>query len=68
MNSLEQEIMTMVRRLPVPITITWRSGLYHWEAAESCGSARSLVAAVEGAMGYLLKHPGLILRLQEHRE
>jgi hypothetical protein len=68
METIEQELMSMLRRLPVPITITWRSGLYHWQCAQESGSARSLVAATEGALQYLLKHPGIILRTQEHRE
>jgi hypothetical protein len=68
MESLEQELMGMLRRLPVPITITWRSGLYHWQCAQESGSARGLVAAAEGALQYLLKHPGILLRAQENRE
>lgn len=68
MESLEQELMGMLRRLPVPITITWRSGLYHWQCLQASGSAHGLVAAAEGALRYLLKHPGLLLQNQEHRE
>ena len=68
MDSIEQELMSMLRRLPVPVTITWRSGLYHWQCAQESGSAPRLVAAAEGALQYLLKHPGIILRAQEHRE
>jgi len=30
MESLEQELMSMLHRLPKPITLTWKSGLYHW--------------------------------------
>jgi hypothetical protein len=60
--------MGMLRRLPVPITITWRSGLYHWQCLQESGSARSLVVAAEGALQYLLKHPGVILRAQEYKE
>ncbi|HEY0752379.1 MAG TPA: hypothetical protein VGD98_00240 [Ktedonobacteraceae bacterium] len=65
MESPEQELMNMLRRLPVPITITWRSGLYHWQCREESGSARGLVAATEDALRYLLSHPGMLLRIQE---
>jgi len=68
MESPEQELMGMLRRLSVPITITWRSGLYHWQCAEASGSARGLIRAAENALQYLLNHPGIILRLQEFRE
>ncbi len=68
MESLEQELMGMLRRLSVPVTITWRSGLYHWQAAQGSGSARGLVAAAEDALQYLLKHPGILLRAQEYKE
>lgn len=68
MESIEQELMGMLRRLPVPITITWRSGLYHWQCEQASGSAHGLVAAAEDALQYLLKHPGILLRTQEHRE
>jgi len=68
MESIEQELMRMLRRLPVPITITWRSGLYHWQCEQASGSAHGLVAAAEDALQYLLKHPGILLRTQEHRE
>ena len=68
MESPEQELMGMLRRLPVPVTITWRSGLYHWQAAQASGSARGLVAAAEDALRYLMKHPGMLLRIQEFKE
>lgn len=55
MESLEQELMSMLRRLPVPITITWRSGLYHWQCAQGSGSAPRLVAAAEAALHCVLK-------------
>ena len=57
MESLEQELMSMLRRLPTPVTITWRSGLYHWECNSGAGSARNLVGATEEALNYLLAHP-----------
>lgn len=56
MESIEQELMTMLRRLPIPITITWRSGLYHWQCAQETGSAQSLVSAAEAALVYLLRN------------
>jgi hypothetical protein len=55
MESLEQEFMSMLRRLPTPITITWRSGLYHWQCEQGSGSARRLVAAVEAALQQLIR-------------
>lgn len=54
MESLEQELMVMLRRLPTPITITWQSGLYHWQCARRSGSAHRLVAAIEAALQYAL--------------
>lgn len=66
MESLEQELMVMLRRLPVPVTITWRSGLYHWECAQTKGSAHNLIAASQAALDYLLRHPGIVMRLQEN--
>jgi hypothetical protein len=57
MESLEQELMSMLRRLPTPITITWQSGLYRWQCARGSGSAHRLVAAVEAALQHVLKDP-----------
>ncbi len=57
MESLEQEFMAMLRRLPIPITITWRSGLYHWQCLQGTGSSRRFAIAVEAALGYLLSNP-----------
>jgi hypothetical protein len=54
MESLEQEFMSLLRRLPTPITITWRSGLYHWQCEGGSGSAQRQVAAVEAALQQLL--------------
>jgi len=54
MESLEQELMSMLRRLPIPITITWQSGLYHWQCARRSGSAHRPVSAVEAALRYAL--------------
>ena len=54
MESFEQELMTMLRRLPTPITITWRSGLYHWLCAQETGSSHRLISAVEAALNAAL--------------
>lgn len=54
MESLEQEIMIMLRRLPIPVTITWRSGLYHWQCIQKSGSSHRLIGAVEEALAYIL--------------
>lgn len=50
MESFAQELMAMLRRLPTPITITWRSGLYHWQCAQETGSSHRLIPAVEAAL------------------
>ncbi len=60
MESLEQEFVAMLSRLPSPITITWRSGLYHWQCLQQAGSSRHLPVAVEAALVYLLSHPTII--------
>lgn len=57
MESLEQELMNMLRRLPVPIWITWRSGQYHWQCAQGSGESLNLVTAVEEALRFLLSNP-----------
>ena len=54
MESLEQEFMIMLRRLPIPVTITWRSGHYHWQCAQGTGKSPHLVTAVEEAFRFLL--------------
>ena len=54
MESLEQELMTMLRNLPVPITITWRGGQYHWQCGQKTGSSSHLVSATEAALRYAL--------------
>lgn len=56
-ESLEQELMAMLRRLPTPILITWRSGLYHWQCAQETGSSHRLISAVEAALNVALHHP-----------
>lgn len=58
-ESLEQELMAMLRRLPIPITITWRSGQYYWQCLQTTGSSHSLIAAVEAALVYLLSNSSM---------
>lgn len=55
MESLEQELMKMLRQLPIPVTITWRSGLFHWQCAGGNGASPHLVSALEQALCYVLK-------------
>ena len=50
MESLEQHLITMLQHLPLPITITWQSGLYHWQYDEEQGDVPDLVSAVEQAL------------------
>ena len=54
MESLEQELMTMLRNLPVPITINWRGGQYYWESGQGKGSSSHLITAIDQALRYLL--------------
>jgi hypothetical protein len=54
MESLEQELMTMLRNLPIPVTITWRGGQYYWQCAQRTGSSSHLITSIEGALRYLL--------------
>ena len=54
MESLEQELMTMLRNLPVPITINWRGGQYYWQCGQGTGSSSHLITAIEEALHYLL--------------
>jgi len=58
-ESLEQAFIDMLSRLPTPITITWRSGLYHWQCLEQTGSSRHLPDAVEAALRDVLGHPAV---------
>jgi hypothetical protein len=53
-ESLEQELMDMLRRLPVAVIITWRSGQYHWQCLQGSGASHSLINAVEAALVYLM--------------
>jgi hypothetical protein len=68
MESLEQEVMSMLRRLPIPITITWQSGLYHWQCAGRSGSAHRLVSAAEAALSYVLSEVAAQARILEKEE
>lgn len=54
MESLEQELMTMLRNLPIPITINWRGGQYYWQCGQGTGSSSRLITAIDGALRYLL--------------
>jgi len=54
MESLEQELMTMLRNLPVPITINWRGGQYYWQCDEGSGSSSHLITVIDQALRYLL--------------
>ena len=55
MESLEQNLIAMLQRLPIPITVTWQSGLYHWQYAEEQGESPDLVGAVEQALGSMIR-------------
>jgi hypothetical protein len=54
MESLEQELMTMLRNLPVPIIINWRGGQYYWQCGQGSGSSSHLITVIDGALRYLL--------------
>ncbi|MGH2498250.1 MAG: hypothetical protein ACRDIV_26440 [Ktedonobacteraceae bacterium] len=54
MESLEQELMTMLRNLPIPITITWRGGQYYWQCGQGTGSSPHLITTIEEALRYLM--------------
>ena len=54
MESLEQELMNMLRNLPVPIIISWRGGQYYWQCGQGQGSSSHLVTVIDGALRYLL--------------
>ncbi|HKV57443.1 MAG TPA: hypothetical protein VJO32_04155 [Ktedonobacteraceae bacterium] len=46
--------MTMLRSLPIPITITWRGGQYYWQCRQGTGSSPHLISAIEEALRYLM--------------
>ncbi len=54
MASTEQALMVMLRQLPIPITIIWHNGRYHWQCAEGNGSSLDLVGAAEQSLRYLI--------------
>lgn len=54
MESLEQELMTMLRNLPVPIMINWRGGQYYWESGQGKGASSHLITAIDQSLRYLL--------------
>jgi hypothetical protein len=54
MESIEQQLIQMLKHLPVPITITWASGLYQWQADGREGSASDIVTAMGRALHSVL--------------
>lgn len=68
MESLEQELITMLRRLPVPVTITWRSGQYRWQCAQGTGPSPHLITAVEEALRFLLCDQNARVGAEERRQ
>ena len=55
MESLEQNLIAMLQGLPIPITVIWQSGLYHWQYDEEQGVSPDLVGAVEQALRTMMK-------------
>lgn len=55
MASTEQALMTMLRQLPIAITITWHNGRYHWQCAGGSGSALDLVEALDQSLRYMIR-------------
>jgi hypothetical protein len=54
MASIEQNLMVMLRQLPIPISITWQNNRYHWQCVEGHGSSIDLVEATGQAFKYLI--------------
>lgn len=54
MESVEQELMIMLKHLPIPITITWLSNRYHWQCLDGHGSSNDLVEATGQGLNYLI--------------
>ncbi len=54
MESIEQELMIMLKQLPVPITITWKSNRYHWQCLDGHGSSNDLVEATRQGLNYMI--------------
>ena len=50
MESLEQNLIAMLQGLPIPVTVTWQSGVYHWQCLQENGESPDLVGAVEQAL------------------
>ncbi len=55
MASIEQELMIMLKQLPVPITITWQSNRYHWQCRDGHGSSNDLVEAARQGLNYMIE-------------
>ncbi len=55
MESLEQNLIAMLQALPIPITIVWQSGLYHWQYDGEQGESPDLVGALEQALRVMMK-------------
>ena len=56
MATIEQDLMVMLRQLPIAITITWQSNRYHWQCVEGYGSSPDLVEATGQALKYLITY------------
>ncbi|HYX49401.1 MAG TPA: hypothetical protein VE843_06640 [Ktedonobacteraceae bacterium] len=54
MASIEQELMVMLKQLPVPITITWQSNRYHWQCIDGHGSSNDLIEATRQGLDYMI--------------
>jgi hypothetical protein len=62
-SQLEQQITTMLRTLPIAITITEQDNRYIWQAYERSGEAESFSSAAEEALRYIFS---LFLAGEEH--
>ena len=58
MESIEQQLIQMLKHLPVPVTMTWASGLYQWEVTGHTGNAPDFVDAVEQALRFVMREYG----------
>ncbi len=54
MESIEQELMIMLKQLPEPIIITWQSNRYHWQCLDGHGSSNDLVEATRQGLNYMI--------------
>jgi hypothetical protein len=50
----EQGLLTMLRKLPVSITITLRDGVYLWQCLEGNGTAETAIHALDAALHFLI--------------